>query len=109
MKLCADDLRHSVAIEQRAETKDELGGRVTVWSVFATVWAKIEPTSGREGRNAAKMQATVTHKITLRYYAGITPKMRVRFGTRTFDIHSVLDIEERNVIMVLSCEEGSGT
>ena len=108
MKICSSDLNSSIIIQSRGDTKDSLGGRITVWSTFASPWAKIKPTSGYESRQAGKVQASITHKVTIRYLFGVLPKMRILFGTRIFDIHAVLNTEERNVSMVLMCEEGTG-
>ena len=48
----------------------------------------------------------VTHRIKMRYVAGLTNKMRLVFGTRTFDILDIDNVEERNVEMILTCKEG---
>ena len=47
----------------------------------------------------------MSHKIRMRYQAGITHKMRVAWGTRLFEIESVLNVGERNREIVLMCSE----
>jgi head-tail adaptor len=43
--------------------------------------------------------------VTMRYLAGITAQMRVLYGSRTFQIISVLNVDQRNRVLVLYCEE----
>jgi SPP1 family predicted phage head-tail adaptor len=98
-------LRHRIAIERVAETQDSDGSVLESWSAYATAQASIEPISGREYFAAQTTQADVTHRISLRYLAGITPKMRVKFEFRIFDILSVININERNRELQLMCRE----
>jgi len=51
------------------------------------------------------VNAEVTGKISIRYLAGITPKMRVKHGNRIFDIVSMINPEERNRELQLMVKE----
>ena len=53
---------------------------------MATVWAAVDPVSGREYYAAEQAQSEVTHKVRLRYRAGVTPGMRVLLGQRRLHI-----------------------
>ena len=44
----AGQLRHRVTIQQATETTDGFGGVTQAWATFATVWAAVEPLTGRE-------------------------------------------------------------
>jgi SPP1 family predicted phage head-tail adaptor len=101
-------LRHRIAIEQVTETQDTDGSVIEIWSAYATVQASIEPLSGREYIAAQSIQADVTHRISLRYMPGITPKMRVNYSSRIFDILSVINVGERNRELQLMCRENIG-
>ena len=98
-------LRHRIAIEQVAEIQDSDGSVIETWSAFADVQASIEPISGREYFAAQITQADVTHRISLRFIAGIITKMRVKHGSRIFDILSVINVNERNRELQLMCRE----
>jgi len=98
-------LRNRVTIEQVAETQDSDGSVIETWSNYAGAQAAIEPISGREYFAAQTTQADVTHRISLRYVSGVTPKMRVKYGSRVFDILSVININERNRELQLMCRE----
>jgi SPP1 family predicted phage head-tail adaptor len=101
-------LRHRIAIERVTETRDTDGSVIETWSTYATVQASIEPISGREYFAAQSTQADVTHRIGLRYLSGIIPKMRVKFGSRVFEILSIININERNRELQLMCRESIG-
>jgi SPP1 family predicted phage head-tail adaptor len=101
----AGALRHRITIERVTETQDSFGGTVTTWPILATMWASVEPLSGREQLLAQQVQAEVTHRVRVRYVAGVTAKMRITFGDRHFEILSVINPEERNRELELMCKE----
>lgn len=92
----AGTLRHRITLRKKTVTRDTRGGEVVSRATFATVWASVEPLQGREYFAADKENAEVTHRIRLRYLKGVTSSMDVLWGTRVFDIESVLNIGERN-------------
>jgi SPP1 family predicted phage head-tail adaptor len=98
-------LRHRITIERVTETRDTDGSVIETWSTYVTVQASIEPISGREYFAAQSTQADATHRISLRYLSGIVPKMRVKFGSRIFDILSIINVDERNRELQLMCRE----
>ena len=101
----AGTLRHKVVIQQNTPTRDSYGAEVEAWTDYATVWASIEPARGREFWESQQVNAEVTGKISIRYLAGITPKMRVKHGSRIFEIISVINPEERNRELQLMVKE----
>ena len=73
------------------------------WQLVAVRWGSIEPLTARElFLLGNQVQADVTHRIRLRYYPGFTMKCRLAWfdpnlnTTRYFNLHSVLDLEERH-------------
>jgi len=103
----AGKLRHRVTIQTPTETQNAVGEVTRSWAAFTdgVVWAAVEPMNGREILMAQQMTSTATTKVTIRYLAGVTSKMRVLFGTRTFEIEYVLNPLERNAEQVLLCRE----
>ena len=98
-------LRHKVVIQQNIPTRDSYGAEVEVWTDYAVVWASIEPARGREFWESQQVNAEVTGKIRIRYLAGVTPMMRVKHGSRIFEIISVINPEERNRELQLMVKE----
>jgi SPP1 family predicted phage head-tail adaptor len=101
----AGALRHKVIIQQPAEVTNSLGEITVSWSTFAIVWAEILPLSGREYWSSKQVNSEVTGKIRIRYKSGITPKMRVKYGTRIFNIEAVMNYQEKNIETVLLVKE----
>jgi SPP1 family predicted phage head-tail adaptor len=98
----AGRLRHRVRLQRSTQAPDAVNDPVLTWSDLATVWAQVEPLAGREFFAAQQVQTAVSHRITLRYRAGITPKDRVAWldpatrAWRYFDINAVLDRDEKH-------------
>lgn len=101
------DLRHQITIQQMADTTDDYGTPVETdeWNTFATVWAAINPLTGREYIQTQNVIPDLTATIKIRYLPGVTTRMRVLYGTRVFDIKAVIDVEEHHREMQLMCAE----
>jgi SPP1 family predicted phage head-tail adaptor len=98
-------LNHRIELQSKVATRDSYGSETIVWKKESIVWGSVEPISGREYFLAKQVQAETTHRIRIRYYAGLRPDWRILFGTRIFEIDSVINIEEKNREMVLMCHE----
>lgn len=99
-------LRKRITLQQRSSEQDSYGQPLTTWSDVATVWASVEPLSGRELMAAEAVQSEVTHQVVMRYRPGVTAKLRVAYGSKIFDIQNVLDENERHRMLTLLCTEG---
>ena len=101
----ASRLRKRIVLEQPVQGADGAGGLTLSWQEFATIWAEILPRRASENLFAGQLENRATHKITLRFLAGVDAKMRIKFGTRIFNIIAILNIEERNEILEILVEE----
>lgn len=104
-------LNRRVRLQARVTTQDAFGEPTQTWNTIATVWAAIEPLSGRELELAQKIASEVTHKITVRYQAAFTDtrvmaSYRALYRSRIFNIQAVLNEEEANVMLHLMASEG---
>ncbi len=103
----ATRLRHRVSIEQAIDTADDAGGSSRSWSNLATVWAEITPLrNDREQLFAQQLEARTTHRITMRYRGDVKPHHRVAWDGRYFNIRSVVNVGEANVILEILADEG---
>lgn len=98
-------LRHRVTIQQRSTARDSYGQPVDDWPDVATVRAAVEPLNGRELMAAQQINSEITLRVTIRFRPGITSAMRIKYGSRTFDILAPLDQEERHIELWLMCKE----
>lgn len=101
----AASLRHRVSIQSESTTLDSYGEPTSGWSTDETVFASIEPISGKEVDIGEGQAGIVTHRIIMRYNTNVSPKKRLLFGARVFGIVSVVNHEERNEFFELRCQE----
>jgi len=111
MSVAAGDLNRRVTIQTRASNQDSFGAQSTAWSDLASVWASIEPLTGRELMNAQTISTEISHRITLRYQSAFAnPKtvatLRAIYGARVFDIHASMNESENNERITLLAAEG---
>ncbi len=104
--LSPGELRHRVTLQAKTQTTDIIGGATVAWSKVTDLWAKIEPQSGMQTFRMGQLETPITHKVTIRYRAGVTANQRLLFGSRVFEIVEALNPEEANVMLVLRCREG---
>lgn len=100
-------LRHRVTLQEYVEVVDKYGTPIDqgCWEDVAIVWASVEPIQGREYIQLQNTQSELTTRIRIRYRSGVKPAMQVLYGTRVFDIQSVIDPEERHIELQLLCKE----
>lgn len=101
-------MRHRVQIQARSTAQDAAGQPVETWTTTATVWADVRPVSGREHWPESGERAELTHEISMRYGPTVTPKHRIVFGTRTFDIEHVFVKDERDRFLDIKVVEHAG-
>jgi SPP1 family predicted phage head-tail adaptor len=92
-------MRQRIALQAKTITKSE-GIPLENWTTVATVWAAVSDISGKEYFQAGALQSEVTTRIKIRYRTGITTSMRVLYGSRVFQILSVIDKDERHYVIV---------
>ena len=99
-------LRHPVIVETVSIVRQSDFTNKAIWAQAALPWkVSIRQLNGREQADSQQMKATATHAIKGRYYPGLTPQHRLKWGTRTFHIVSVNNVEEANVNHELRCRE----
>lgn len=104
--LAAGQLRHLVTIQERSTTRDSVSGQVVEdWTDGDTVWAAVQPLSGKELEHAQAIKAQINTKIVIRFHAGVTPASRIKFNDRLFNVVSVINTDELNVELICMCEE----
>jgi SPP1 family predicted phage head-tail adaptor len=102
----AGQLRQTITLQTLTPTGDNAGGVASETPVdFATLYAHVEPLSGRELVQAHQVNDELTHRIVMRYYPGVASNMRVKYGTRFFLIESIIDVDERHRGLILMCKE----
>lgn len=99
-------LRYLITLQSEGGSRDAGGGIVSSWSTVDSVYADIRPVSGQERYRQGKVQETITHDIRIRYRTDITASNRVSYDSRTFNIKTVINEDERDRYLLLKCSEG---
>ena len=101
----AGPLRHRIAIQRQTDTITTSGGFAPTWATIATVWASVEPLSGREYLREHAVHGDTTHRVRMRYRGGVTRRHRLLWGARVFDILDPANQDEANVLLVILVKE----
>jgi SPP1 family predicted phage head-tail adaptor len=100
-------LRRVVSIQQPTLVQGGTGAwRTTGWTAFAaSVFADVDDTPGKEVIQAGQVNPQRPVTVTIRYLAGVTAEMRVLYGSRALQIVSVVNVDQRNRVLILLCLE----
>jgi SPP1 family predicted phage head-tail adaptor len=104
-------LTSRITIQSRSAVQDSFGAQQLVWTDLITVWAAIEPLTGRELESAQRMASEVSHQITVRFQpifadTRIVAGYRVICKGRIFNIQACMNEDERNAVITLLASEG---
>lgn len=84
-------LRHRVTVQELVEVQDTTTGAVTrEWEdVIANVPAEVLTGAGKEFVSSGATQGEVTARINMRWFPGLTQKMRIVWDTKELNILSI--------------------
>lgn len=88
-----------------APTTDEGGGSVPGTPTEIQTWAYVEPLDGNEQIQAMQTGMVRPHRFTIRYRPGMTSAKGLVYGSRSFDIRSVVDVDEAHDEIVILADE----
>lgn len=102
-------MRHRLVVENPANTADGDGGYSEAYTAASPspVWASIEPATPSvvEQQVGNRIEAPITHIVTMRWHLGVTTRTRLTFGSRRFFVRGLQKINEVGEWLVCSCEE----
>jgi len=97
----ASDLRQRITLLSTVRGRDALGGVLETPGNAVDLWAKVEPVGADERFEHARLAVRPTHRITIRWRAGVAHRDTVTFRDRPFDVLSAQDPDERRLWLVL--------
>lgn len=115
MVACCDDgpspseLRHRISIEALTLVATDTGGQTQSYVAYATVWAKITPKNVKELNFAQRIEPRVDHEIWIRYQSALKASDRIIFGSRVFEIKSIIIPNEIKEWQKILATERTGT
>lgn len=104
-KINPGEFRHIITFQEMEENKNSFGEMTKVWVDKFSTRAGIYPLSGKEFFATDKENSEISHKINIRYRPGINNNMRIIFEGRVFDIESIINFQERNILIQIMAKE----
>ena len=98
------ELRHRCWIKEPTHTNVN-GAVTTTWGTVTVCWGSLWPLRGREWIASSLENSEISGRFRMRYVSGITPDMQLYFGSRTFEILSVIDPDEKHKELELMNKE----
>ena len=99
------DLNKRIILQYETKVSDSMGGFTTVWNDAATVFAAIWPTSAAELVQSKQTDMVISHRIRIRFRSVLRPSWRIKFGTRYFNIVSIINPNEKNEYLDIMARE----
>ena len=87
MPVLAYKLRHRITLQRFVKTQDPTTGLISEeWVDDATVWASVEPLSGRDFIAARAQQSEISSRVVIRYRPDVDSTMRLVHRGRIYSI-----------------------
>ncbi len=112
MKCCdlsAGGLREPLVFQRRQTQPDGMGGQDLDWVDLFSTKGDVRPLSGREALTGMQREASVSHRIFIRYRDGLLPSDRILMRGKPMQIIAIINVEMRNRWFELQCLEGVAT
>jgi len=97
-------LDRRIVIQGYTTTTDAFGEVVKSFTTLATVWAKVEEKSGKEGEDGNQIVASKKVEFFIRYRNDINEQMRIVYNNNTYKIHAIQSADAREAFQMIRCE-----
>jgi len=104
-KSLASDLRHLINIQSYQPSSDGEGGMFDAWGTVKTTYAAINPIRANQRQDYDSISSDVTHIVKVRGNIACNAEQRILFGVRSFEVLTVEDIQERDIVKIITCKE----
>lgn len=102
-------MRHRVVVENPTNAADGDGGYGETYAAASPspVWASIEPATPSviEQQVGNRIEAPITHIVSMRWHSGVTTRTRLTFGSRRLFVRGLQKVDEISEWLVCACEE----
>jgi len=100
-------LRHRITFQEPVKTPDGYKGHTVKWRDMITVWASVEPLSGREYFYSHQIKNEVSHRVRVRYRTDLRLDVYVPGCPPRPEqlIRSIIDLQERHQFLEILCME----
>jgi SPP1 family predicted phage head-tail adaptor len=104
-RAAAGQYNRRITLRTVTRTPDGGGGYTETPVDVTGVPASVDPLEGREQVEAMQTGMERPHRFEMRYRTDITGATRIVYDARTFDVKSIVDPEDRHVVLVILADE----
>ena len=101
----AGALDQRFVLERPVTTPDGFGGQLTTWESQGAIWAAAQPVSADDAVRGGQRDEDVTHRLVVRHRRDLLAGARLRRGSRTLQVRTVRDADERGRYLVIEARE----
>jgi len=101
------ELNKRVSLVYTTRVSDGMGGFTETTVTAAEIYAAVWPVSAKETIEAGQAAMTITHRVRIRYRAGIRSDWKLKLGSRYFNIVSIIDQNEAHRFLDILCKEAA--
>lgn len=108
----AGQLDQTITFDSASVVQAANGEETITWVAGVTVWASVEPLTGREKLTAEQVLAELDTRIRVRWsadIAAVTPKHRIRHGSAIYNIVSIVNQRSLGDATEIMCRSGTNT
>jgi SPP1 family predicted phage head-tail adaptor len=98
----AGKLDRKIVIQSLSVTQNASGEAVESYSIFATIWANVQQTAGREQFRAERENAQVDTIFKIRYVANLLPTMRISYDSKYYDISEIKELGRQEGLQIFA-------
>lgn len=89
-----------ITIQSQTKRIDGLGQAISDYADEQTVWANIKQTGSGEGEEANRLQGSRSFVITVRHYATLSNRHRIRLNTDILEITGITNTGRRQFTQI---------
>lgn len=105
VKIKSGDMRHRITLQTLSTVTGDGGQKTDTWNNTAVVWAGVKTKGHNPIERADKLEFITTTIFTTRYSSSYLPCRRIVFGSRTFNVVRVNNIDEKDRVIEFTCTE----
>lgn len=97
-------MRHTVTVLQKSVVRTASGAETVTWTAFASdIPAEVVPIGGREFVTLRAAQSDISIRFRIRYLAGVTSAMKVRWQGVDYDIRESINVAAKGEQLEILC------
>ena len=99
-------MRHEVTVKNFTRSSDGAGGFVNNTTTTTTIFCAVRQVSQQETYNQGRLDGKSTFEFITRFTTAVEQKSVLEYDSKSFNVRSVTNTNERDKYIVIIAEEG---